>query len=101
MHREDLRRGFSIYVPLYIFLFSLSLPSSVSTSHQNVVLEIDFAGALWVTLSSCRRLISSLSLPQGYTDILVVPNDKALRTIHLHSRQCSTSNMDNAAVIST
>jgi hypothetical protein len=100
MHREDIRRGFSIYVPLYISLF-LNLPSSVSTSHQNVVLEIDFAGALWVTLSSCRRLISSLSLPQGYTDILVVPNDKALRTIHLHSRQCSTSNTDEAAVIST
>lgn len=52
MHREDLRRGFSI-------------------SHQNVVLEIDFAGALW-----------------GYTDILIVPNDKFLRTIHLHCRQC-------------
>ncbi|KAI9511720.1 hypothetical protein F5148DRAFT_1168299 [Russula earlei] len=51
MHREDLRRGFSIY---------------------NVVLEIDFAGALW-----------------GYTDILIVPNDKSLRTIHLHCRQCT------------
>ncbi|KAI9462278.1 hypothetical protein BJY52DRAFT_1203123 [Lactarius psammicola] len=53
MHREDLRRGFSIY---------------------NVVLEIDFAGALW-----------------GYTDIIIVPNDKFLRTIHLHCRQCVAS----------
>ncbi|KAF8140663.1 hypothetical protein EV363DRAFT_1313061 [Boletus edulis] len=44
----------------------------VSTSHQKVVLEIDFSGSLW-----------------GYTEITVVPNNANLRTIHLHSRQCT------------
>ncbi|KAH9968683.1 TATA-binding protein associated factor Taf2 [Russula dissimulans] len=65
MHREDLRRGFSIYVLLF---------------HQNVVLEIDFAGALW-----------------GYTDILIVPNDKSLRTVHLHCRQCTVHSVTVAS----
>ncbi|KAI0304611.1 hypothetical protein BC826DRAFT_1088837 [Russula brevipes] len=59
MHREDLRRGFSIY---------------------NVVLEIDFAGSLW-----------------GYTDILMVPNDKSLRTVHLHCRQCTVHSVTVAS----
>ncbi|KAI0308085.1 hypothetical protein B0F90DRAFT_1680044 [Multifurca ochricompacta] len=61
MHREDSRRGFSI-------------------SHQNVVLEIDFAGAIW-----------------GYTDMIIVPNDKTLRTIHLHCRQCTVHSVTVAS----
>ncbi|EMD32531.1 hypothetical protein CERSUDRAFT_118583 [Gelatoporia subvermispora B] len=43
-----------------------------SISHQKVVLEIDFSGSLW-----------------GYTELTVVPNNKDLKTIHLHSRQCN------------
>ncbi|KAF8640825.1 hypothetical protein AX17_000474 [Amanita inopinata Kibby_2008] len=42
------------------------------TSHQKVVLEIDFAGCLW-----------------GYTEITLVPTSSELRTVHLHSRQCT------------
>ncbi|KAF8899169.1 hypothetical protein BD779DRAFT_64933 [Infundibulicybe gibba] len=41
-------------------------------SHQKVVLEIDFSGTLW-----------------GYTEITIVPTSSELRTIHLHSRQCT------------
>ncbi|KAF7307415.1 Transcription initiation factor TFIID subunit 2 [Mycena indigotica] len=41
-------------------------------SHQKVVLEIDFSGCLW-----------------GYTEITIVPTSKELRTVHLHSRQCT------------
>ncbi|KAG6333744.1 hypothetical protein ID866_5345, partial [Astraeus odoratus] len=41
-------------------------------NHQKVVLEIDFSGSLW-----------------GYTEITLVPNSANLRTIHLHSRQCT------------
>lgn len=54
MQREHTRRGFSIYV-----FFLLARVSSVLTfrfvytSHQKVVLEIDFSGSLWV----CRFLI--------------------------------------------
>ncbi|KAL4251521.1 Transcription initiation factor TFIID subunit 2 [Abortiporus biennis] len=40
--------------------------------HQKVVLEIDFSGSIW-----------------GYTELTVVPQTKDLRTIHLHSRQCT------------
>ncbi|KAF9055881.1 hypothetical protein BJ165DRAFT_1336062, partial [Panaeolus papilionaceus] len=43
-----------------------------STSHQKVVLEIDFSGSLW-----------------GYTEITIIPTSSELRTIHLHSRQCA------------
>ncbi|PCH34126.1 hypothetical protein WOLCODRAFT_130217 [Wolfiporia cocos MD-104 SS10] len=43
-----------------------------SISHQKVVLEIDFSGGLW-----------------GYTEITVVPTSKDLKTLHLHSRQCT------------
>ncbi|KAL4070551.1 hypothetical protein J3A83DRAFT_4244024 [Scleroderma citrinum] len=43
-----------------------------SISHQKVVLEIDFSGFLW-----------------GYTEITLVPNNANLKTIHLHSRQCT------------
>ncbi|KAF8527429.1 hypothetical protein BU17DRAFT_39590 [Hysterangium stoloniferum] len=43
----------------------------VLTSHQKVVLEIDFAGCL-----------------RGYTEILILPTHKDLRTIFLHCRQC-------------
>ncbi|KAF9486524.1 TATA-binding protein associated factor Taf2 [Pholiota conissans] len=53
LQREHIRRGFSI-------------------SHQKVVLEIDFSGALW-----------------GYTEIVIIPTSSELRTIHLHSRQCA------------
>ncbi|KAF8963874.1 hypothetical protein BDZ97DRAFT_1701052 [Flammula alnicola] len=53
LQREHVRRGFSI-------------------SHQKVVLEIDFSGALW-----------------GYTEITIIPTSSELRTIHLHSRQCT------------
>ncbi|KAJ7597342.1 hypothetical protein C8J56DRAFT_316264 [Mycena floridula] len=53
LQRENLRRGFSI-------------------SHQKVVLEIDFQGALW-----------------GYTEITIIPTNAELKTIHLHSRQCT------------
>ncbi|KZT72927.1 hypothetical protein DAEQUDRAFT_685309 [Daedalea quercina L-15889] len=41
-------------------------------SHQKVVLEIDFSGSLW-----------------GYTELTVVPESKDLKTLHLHSRQCT------------
>ncbi|TFY68605.1 hypothetical protein EVJ58_g911 [Rhodofomes roseus] len=40
--------------------------------HQKVVLEIDFSGSLW-----------------GYTELTVVPASKDLKTLHLHSRQCT------------
>ncbi|KAH9929687.1 uncharacterized protein B0H18DRAFT_995740 [Fomitopsis serialis] len=40
--------------------------------HQKVVLEIDFSGSLW-----------------GYTELTVVPASKELKTLHLHSRQCT------------
>ncbi|KAK7063812.1 transcription initiation factor TFIID subunit 2 [Favolaschia claudopus] len=43
-----------------------------SISHQKVVLEIDFSGCLW-----------------GYTEITIVPTSKDLKTINLHSRQCT------------
>ncbi|KAI0937072.1 hypothetical protein AcV5_005059 [Taiwanofungus camphoratus] len=43
-----------------------------SISHQKVVVEIDFSGSLW-----------------GHTEITVVPTSKDLKTIHLHSRQCT------------
>ncbi|KAH9943990.1 uncharacterized protein BXZ73DRAFT_39443 [Epithele typhae] len=73
MQREHIRRGFSIYVS-----FPPETPSAavltlrdVSTSHQKVVLEVDFSGSLW-----------------GYTEITVVPTTKDLKTIHLHARQC-------------
>ncbi|TBU50053.1 hypothetical protein BD309DRAFT_996445 [Dichomitus squalens] len=63
MQREHIRRGFSIYVDLTW--------RDVYTSHQKVVLEVDFTGKLW-----------------GYTEITVVPTSKDLKTIHLHARQC-------------
>ncbi|KAJ3571564.1 hypothetical protein NP233_g3673 [Leucocoprinus birnbaumii] len=44
----------------------------VYTSHQKVVLEIDFNGSLW-----------------GYTEITIVPTSSELRSIHLHARQCT------------
>ncbi|KZT08630.1 uncharacterized protein LAESUDRAFT_45791 [Laetiporus sulphureus 93-53] len=43
-----------------------------SISHQKVVLEVDFSGSIW-----------------GYTEITVVPTNKDLKTLHLHSRQCT------------
>ncbi|KAI0323074.1 hypothetical protein OF83DRAFT_1234654 [Amylostereum chailletii] len=43
-----------------------------SISHQRVVLEIDFSGSIW-----------------GYTELTIVPTSKDLRTIHLHSRNCT------------
>ncbi|KAI0049299.1 hypothetical protein FA95DRAFT_1538598 [Auriscalpium vulgare] len=64
MQRENLRRGFSIYRSL--------TRVSVYTSHQSVVLEIDFSGSVW-----------------GYTEITIIPTSKDLKTIHLHSRQCT------------
>lgn len=47
-----------------------------SLSHQKVVLEIDFSGCLW-----------------GYTEITIVPSSSELRTVHLHSRQCTIHNV--------
>ncbi|KAF9531853.1 hypothetical protein CPB83DRAFT_785561 [Crepidotus variabilis] len=47
-----------------------------SLSHQKVVLEIDFSGVLW-----------------GYTEITIVPTSSELRTVHLHSRQCTIHNI--------
>ncbi|KAF8665397.1 hypothetical protein AX16_000416 [Volvariella volvacea WC 439] len=44
----------------------------VYTSHQKVALEIDFSGVLF-----------------GYTEITIVPASSELRTIYLHSRQCT------------
>ncbi|KAI0068033.1 hypothetical protein BV25DRAFT_1904522 [Artomyces pyxidatus] len=64
MQREQVRRGFTIYV----FLTFCKLQSA----HQSVVLEIDFSGNLW-----------------GYTEITITPTTKDLKTIHLHSRQCT------------
>ncbi|KIK70503.1 hypothetical protein GYMLUDRAFT_32530 [Collybiopsis luxurians FD-317 M1] len=43
-----------------------------SISHQKVVLEIDFGGSLW-----------------GYTEITITPATSELKTILLHSRQCT------------
>ena len=40
-------------------------------SSQKVVLNVDLAGHL-----------------RGYTEIIIVPTNRQLRTIHLHSRQC-------------
>ncbi|KAL1729840.1 hypothetical protein EV714DRAFT_251135 [Schizophyllum commune] len=40
--------------------------------HQKVVLEIDFGGTLW-----------------GYTELTIYPTTKDLKTIHMHSRQCT------------
>lgn len=40
----------------------------------------------------CRleRALTSNILEQGYTEITLIPTNPSLRTIHLHSRQCST-----------
>jgi hypothetical protein len=46
-------------------LFSFNLPSSVSTSHQNVVLEIDFAGALWVRFPPVPDLFPTQTFPRA------------------------------------
>ncbi|KAJ6623113.1 hypothetical protein B0H10DRAFT_2011228 [Mycena sp. CBHHK59/15] len=51
-----------------------------SISHQKVVLEIDFSGCLW-----------------GYTEITIVPTSKELRTINLHSRQCTIQSVTVAS----
>ncbi|KAH8094603.1 hypothetical protein BXZ70DRAFT_1009904 [Cristinia sonorae] len=45
-----------------------------------VVLEIDFSGSIW-----------------GYTELTVVPASKDLRSIHLHSRQCTIHSVTVAA----
>ncbi|KAK7465278.1 hypothetical protein VKT23_005257 [Stygiomarasmius scandens] len=45
---------------------------SIYVFHQKVVLEIDFTGRLW-----------------GYTEITIVPSSSELKTILLHSRQCT------------
>ncbi|KAG2155663.1 TATA-binding protein associated factor Taf2 [Suillus clintonianus] len=51
-----------------------------SISHQKVVLEIDFSGSLW-----------------GYTEITLIPTNSNLRTIHLHSRQCTIHSISVAS----
>ncbi|EGO05242.1 hypothetical protein SERLA73DRAFT_82815 [Serpula lacrymans var. lacrymans S7.3] len=51
-----------------------------SISHQKVVLEIDFSGSLW-----------------GYTEITIIPTSENLKTIHLHSRQCSIHSVSVAS----
>ncbi|KAF7302980.1 Transcription initiation factor TFIID subunit 2 [Mycena kentingensis (nom. inval.)] len=71
-HREQTRRGFTIYVPSSPQTRSLLTSLPLFTSHQKVVLEIDFSGCLW-----------------GYTEITIVPTSKDLKTIYLHSRQCT------------
>lgn len=82
---------------LYIRVFVLSrvstvlTPFYVYTSHQKVVLEVDFSGSLWVRCTighSGRRSYNNI-LEQGYTEITLIPTNPNLRTIHLHSRQCS------------
>ncbi|KAJ7070580.1 hypothetical protein C8F01DRAFT_1106921 [Mycena amicta] len=50
-------------------------------SHQKVVLEIDFSGCLW-----------------GYTEITIVPTSKDLKTIYLHSRQCTIQTVTVASL---
>ncbi|KAJ7150184.1 hypothetical protein C8R46DRAFT_1008308 [Mycena filopes] len=52
-----------------------------SISHQKVVLEIDFSGCLW-----------------GYTEITIVPTSKDLKTIYLHSRQCTIQTVTVASI---
>ncbi|KAJ7897366.1 hypothetical protein B0H14DRAFT_2677986 [Mycena olivaceomarginata] len=54
---------------------------SIYVSHQKVVLEIDFSGCLW-----------------GYTEITIVPTSKDLKTIHLHSRQCTIQTVTVASL---
>ncbi|TRM61550.1 hypothetical protein BD626DRAFT_570752 [Schizophyllum amplum] len=44
----------------------------MDTLRVHVVLEIDFAGTLW-----------------GYTELTIYPTTKDLKTVHLHSRQCT------------
>ena len=91
MLREDLRRGFSIYVPLNIALISPNLPLSClyQPSERRSRNRLRW-GSLGMAMPFHWPILSILNLPQGYTDILIVPNDKSLRTIHLHCRQCST-----------
>ena len=92
MQREHLRRGFSIYVsslPNHLIQLVLT-PTYVYTSHQKVVLEVDFSGSLWVSLRVLMSLVLCNTLPQGYTEITVVPTSKDLKAIHLHARQCGT-----------
>jgi transcription initiation factor TFIID subunit 2 len=43
-----------------------------TVSHQKVVVELNFAGSL-----------------RGYTEITIVPVTSELKTVHLHSRQCT------------
>ena len=43
-----------------------------SIQHQKVALHVDLAGFI-----------------RGYTEITIVPNISSLRTIHIHSRQCT------------
>ncbi|KAF8323748.1 hypothetical protein DL93DRAFT_8248 [Clavulina sp. PMI_390] len=47
--------------------------------HQKVALNIDLAGFV-----------------RGYTELTVIPNNANLRTLHLHSRQCTIDNVSVA-----
>jgi hypothetical protein len=38
---------------------------------------------------------------QGYTEITIVPTSSELRTLHLHSRQCSKSQQVIPCILST
>ncbi|KDQ63029.1 hypothetical protein JAAARDRAFT_29020 [Jaapia argillacea MUCL 33604] len=57
-----------------------SVRRGFTISHQKVVLEIDFSGSIW-----------------GYTEITLTPVSKDLKTINLHSRQCSIQSITVAS----
>lgn len=92
---KSCRRSTSVEVsPYTCLLSSLSAHAvvltllDVSTSHQKVALEVDFSGTLWVCAVCLVFFLRNHSLPQGYTELTVVPTSKDLKTIHLHARQC-------------
>ena len=94
---EPCRGSISEEVSPYTYLSPVSVSRTivltrfnVYTSHQKVVLEVDFSGSLWVSLRVLMSLVLCNTLPQGYTEITVVPTSKDLKAIHLHARQCGT-----------
>jgi hypothetical protein len=86
------------------FLFPLTYSSPVSTSHQNVVLEIDFAGALWVNFSPLYRSIlpsTFLRVIRIYTSLqMTSPSEPSTSTVvnAVRGTMRSLSSLSNASL---
>ncbi|KAG2046284.1 hypothetical protein BDR06DRAFT_1037833 [Suillus hirtellus] len=77
MQREHSRRGFSIYVFSFYPAFQ---------HYQKVVLEVDFSGSLWALIQQHSRIGLHRNHPHSN-----------LRTIYLHSRQCTIHSVSVAS----